>query len=152
MLLCDAAQVAEGKLYVLGAGWSVTGPMPVPSAIGLLLSIPWDQAARAHQLQITLLDSDGRPVLLPTPDGDQPLVIEAEVGVERPDGVPPGIALDVPFAVNLGPLPLPTGSRFYWSLEINGETGEDWVLPFSTRPADPPPAASGPADFRLPRL
>lgn len=25
MLLADAATVAEGKLYILGGGWSVTG-------------------------------------------------------------------------------------------------------------------------------
>ena len=32
MLLCDHATVAEGKLYINGAGWSVTGPEPSPSS------------------------------------------------------------------------------------------------------------------------
>ena len=27
MLLCDSAQVADGKLFVLGGGWSLTGPL-----------------------------------------------------------------------------------------------------------------------------
>jgi hypothetical protein len=26
MLLCDSAQVADGKLFILGAGWSMIGP------------------------------------------------------------------------------------------------------------------------------
>ena len=26
MMLADAAQAVEGKLYILGGGWSVTGP------------------------------------------------------------------------------------------------------------------------------
>ena len=33
MLLCDAAQVSDGKLFILGGGWSMTGPDPVPSAV-----------------------------------------------------------------------------------------------------------------------
>ena len=33
MLLADAAQQLGGKLYILGGGWSVTGPQPAPSAI-----------------------------------------------------------------------------------------------------------------------
>ena len=35
MLLCDGAQVADGKLFVLGGGWSLTGPDPMPSAIAM---------------------------------------------------------------------------------------------------------------------
>ena len=37
LMLADAAQVSEGKLHILGGGWSVTGP-PAPSAIALLVS------------------------------------------------------------------------------------------------------------------
>ena len=33
MMLADAAQAVEGKLYILGGGWSVTGPEPSASAI-----------------------------------------------------------------------------------------------------------------------
>src|SRR5207244_5203833 len=32
ILLADAAQAVEGKLYVLGGGWSTTGPDPAPMA------------------------------------------------------------------------------------------------------------------------
>ncbi len=151
LLLCDAAQVADGKLYVLGAGWTVTGPMPVPSAIGLIIGVPWDQAGQRHTLQMTLLDGDGRPVLLPGPEGDEQLVIEADLEVERPADMLPGVSLDVPFAVNLGPLPLAPGNRFYWQLEIDGQTREDWVLPFATRGMPPQVGGGprGPADIRI---
>ena len=37
MLLADSAQVADGKLYVLGGGWSLTGPDPTPSAVAIKL-------------------------------------------------------------------------------------------------------------------
>ena len=39
MLLCDSAQVADGKLYILGGGWSMTGPDPVPSAVALKIDV-----------------------------------------------------------------------------------------------------------------
>ncbi len=41
MLLCDAAQVSDGKLYILGGGWSMTGPDPVPSAVALKIDVYW---------------------------------------------------------------------------------------------------------------
>jgi len=53
--------------------------------------------------------------------------------------VPPGSPIDVALALNFGPLPLQPGSRYNWRLVIDGETSEDWVLPFTTRPL--PPAA-----------
>ena len=46
MMLADSAQVSEGKLFILGGGWSVTGP-PAPSAIALHVEVPWDQTNRA---------------------------------------------------------------------------------------------------------
>jgi hypothetical protein len=30
MLLADAAQAVDGKLYILGGGWTITGPDPIP--------------------------------------------------------------------------------------------------------------------------
>jgi hypothetical protein len=41
MLLADAAQEAAGKLYILGGGWSVTGPQMPPMAIALKIDVPW---------------------------------------------------------------------------------------------------------------
>lgn len=38
-------------------------------------------------------------------------------------------------ALNLPPLPLEPGQRYRWVLEVEGETQEDWNLPFSVRQA-----------------
>jgi hypothetical protein len=35
MLLADAAQVAEGKLYILGGGRNIIGPEPSSSAVAI---------------------------------------------------------------------------------------------------------------------
>lgn len=132
-MLADAAQAVEGKLYILGGGWSITGPQPTAMAIALKLEVPWDQANRRHRWQIELLDGDGLLVQLSVmPNGGhlQTVHIQGELEVGRPAGLPPGTALDVPMAINIGPLPLPPGQRFVWKLTIDEETREDWqVLP-----------------------
>lgn len=135
MLLADSAQSVNGKLYILGGGWSVIGPDPSPMAVAMLIDVPWDQANRRHSWKLSLLDEDGQPVKLMTPIGDQELELTAEFEVGRPPGLKPGTPLPVPLAVNIGPLPLPPGRGYVWVCSINGETKEEWRLPFATRPA-----------------
>lgn len=134
MMLADAAQAAEGKLNVLGGGWSITGPQPCPSAIALLIEVPWDRCNAEHKFRLELVDSDGNPVFVPTPTGDAPQVIEGGFEVGRPPGVKPGTPMSVPLAINMGPQPIPPGGRYEWRLTVDGEAREDWTLPFSTRP------------------
>lgn len=134
MMLCDAAQVADGKLYILGGGWSMTGPDPVPSAVALKIEVDWNEADRAHHWELFLEDADGRPVLVPTPDGSQPVEVRGEFTVSRPPTVPEGSPIDVALAVNMGPIPLPPGARYAWRLTIDGEALPGADLRFTTRP------------------
>jgi hypothetical protein len=140
MLLCDAAQVAEGKLYILGGGWSVTGPMPVPSAVAIKVEVDWHEIARAHHWELFLEDADGRPVMIETPEGDQPVEVRGDFSVAQPVGVPEGSPVDVPMAVNLGPLPLVPASRYTWRFVVDGESLPGASVSFTTRPAEEPPA------------
>ena len=59
MLLADYAVVSDGKLTIVGGGWSQTGPEPASFGIGLLIQVPWDQANTRHSFSVELLDSDG---------------------------------------------------------------------------------------------
>jgi hypothetical protein len=140
MLLADSAQAVENKLYVLGGGWSITGP-GTPFAIALHLKVPWDRANMRHELRLELLTSDGEPVALQseTDAPAEPLVILSEFEVGRPPGLTPGTPIDLSLAVQFGPLPLEPGSRYEWRLFIGGETEQDWYLAFSTRPGPPGP-------------
>src|SRR6266849_4778866 len=88
MLLADAAQVADGKLYILGGGWTITGPGPSPFAIALKFEVPWSRSKQKHRVSIDLLDADGRAVSLGGPDDPSPFVIEGEFEVDAPVGVP----------------------------------------------------------------
>ncbi|MGQ0823559.1 MAG: DUF6941 family protein [Actinomycetota bacterium] len=128
-LLADAAQVAEGKLNLLGAGWSITSGQ-VPSALAVKIDVPWNDANAPHTLALRLLDSDGNQIL---DLGTQTF----EVG--RPAGLPPGTSIDHVMAVNLGPLPmLAPGERYVWELAIDGHVDDDWRNAFYVRPASPP--------------
>ncbi len=133
MLLCDHASVAEGKLYINGGGWSITGPAPTPQGIAIMLSVPWDRANQPINFLLRLLQEDGESVIQQGPAGPTPLEVAGQFEVGRPPGIRPGTPLDVPLATNLPPLPLALGHRFSWELSIDGETREDWHLAFSTR-------------------
>lgn len=138
-LLADSAQAVNGKLYILGGGWSVTGPQPGPSALALKIEVPWNEANRKHEWRATLEDQDGTAVTVPTPAGDQPVEVGGEFEVGRPPGVIEGTPLDLPIAVNIGPLPLQPGGRYCWRLQIDDETRSDWSVGFTVRST----AASG---------
>ena len=134
MLLADSAQAVGGKLYILGGGWSITGPLPTLSAIALKIEVPWDLATRRHNMMLELINADGQPVRLPTPDGEQPVKVEGQFETGIPAGLTPGTPIDATVAVNINPLPLPPGGRYIWRLSIDGETKEEWQVAFSTRP------------------
>lgn len=135
MLLADSAQAVSGKLYILGGGWSIIGPDPTPFAIALKIEVPWDEANRPHRFSLALLNVDGQPVMVPTPDGPRPIEIQGDLEVGRPAGLTPGTPLDSIAAFNFGPLPIPPGGRYVWRLTIDDRTDENWQAAFSTRPA-----------------
>ena len=140
MLLADAAQAVAGKLYILGGGWSITGPAPVPSAIALKIEVPWNLATRRHNITLELITADGQLVKLPgQAQGEQvPVRIEGQFQTGIPPGVMEGTPIDATLAINVNPLPLPPAARYVWRLSIDGDTREDWQVAFSTRPAQPP--------------
>jgi hypothetical protein len=140
LLLADFAQVLNGKLYIMGGGWSMTGPQPSLSAIALKIEVPWNQTNQKHNLKLELIDSDYRAVTVPTPVGNSPVVIDGEFEVGRPAGLKAGIPIDVAMAFPIGPLPLEPGERFIWKLSIDGKTDDNWQVAFSTRSAPQQPS------------
>jgi hypothetical protein len=142
MILADSAQVADNKLFILGGGWSFIGPDPTPSAVALYIKVPWDQANMKHRLLLELVDSDGGPVEVQSPVGDQQIRVESEFEVGRPPGMHQGTPIDISLALNFGPIPLSPDGRYEWRLTIDDRSDETWRLAFSTRPATPaaPPA------------
>ena len=136
MLLADHAQVAEGKLNLIGGGWTMTGPNPSPFALAMIFEVPWDRANERHEFVLELLDADGGPVTYADPSqpgGERRVAIEAAFEVGRPAGMKPGTPINAPFALNLGPQPLQPGARYEWRLTVDGETREEWHVGFGMR-------------------
>lgn len=118
VLLSDFAQVADGKLYVLGGGWSLCGPGAFQHALAIKIEVPWDESNRAHKLEAILHDEDNKQVAVGTPPS--PVRFEGTFEVGRPAGLPPGTPLDFPLAVNLGLLQLPPGKGYVWMINVDG--------------------------------
>jgi hypothetical protein len=131
MLLCDAAQVAGGKLFVLGGGLASIGPKPQPLAIALQITVPWDRANIGHEWQIELIDEDGQPVVV----NEKPVLMRGRFEAGRPAGLQPGSPLGVSLAINLSPFRLVGGRSYAFSLTINDENRPDWRVRFFVKPA-----------------
>ena len=136
MLLADYAVVSDGKLTIVGGGWSQTGPEAAPFGIALLIQVPWDQSNTRHSFAVELLDADGAPVVLEgLEEEEQAVAFGGDFEVGRPPGLKPGTPLDFPVAMNSTPLPLEPG-RYEWRLTIDGQARQDWSLPFTVRSED----------------
>ena len=132
LLLADFARVANGKLDVIGGGWSMMSAQgPFGFFVAALFQIPWDQTNTKHLFRLELLDADGQGV--PTADGNT-IRAEGEFEAGRPAGLRPGTPVDAPLVVPFGPLVLDEG-RYEIRLTIDGETKEDWFVAFTVRQA-----------------
>lgn len=135
MFLCDSAQVANGKLYIMGGGWSTTGPDPTPSAVAIKLDVAASEIDQVHDWSIALTDADGRHVPIDTGAGPRPIEVKGTFAATRPPDMTDTMSVDVAIAVNIGPLVLPLDSRYVWTLRVDGHSDPSWTLSFSTRPA-----------------
>jgi hypothetical protein len=130
MLLAEAAQVADGKLYVLGGGLAIVAATPAPLAIAAKIDVPWDRAEVMHEWKLELLDADGMPVMM----NDLPVLLQGQFQVARSEHLQPGTPLPMPLALNFSGLVLPPEQRFAWRLVIDGETEPDWQVGFTVAP------------------
>ncbi len=146
MLFADAAQVADHKLYVLGGGITVIGPMPQPVGVALGIEVPWDRANISHVWCLELLDEDGHPVMV----ADQAVAVTGRFEAGRPPGLKPGTPLSVPLAINFPGLPVTPGSSYNWQFSIDGTSHTDWRLSFHVRAPVVPPTMPQAADPRPP--
>lgn len=133
LMLCDFAQVADGKLFISGGGWSDTSTPTNPTAVAVLVQVPWGEANRRLGFALRLLDADGNVVGQPGPNG-QSMAIESvgELEVGRPPGLLEGSMLNAPLAIKVGPLNLAPG-RYVWEFSLEGRTEENWSIPFTAR-------------------
>jgi hypothetical protein len=131
-LLVDSAQVASGKLFILGGGWArlTTTQVPVTRTFetAIRVVVPWTETNRPHQLELQVENEDGQ-ALLETP-------VKAEIRVGRPAQLKDGTDQVVPLALRVGPVTLEREGRYALILRYEGDvtarTAFDLVL---NRPA-----------------
>ena len=119
-MLCDWAEVVQGKLYLQGAGWAqVLANEPAQIAVALLIRVPYDQTNTQHHVSVRLLTEDGQ--LYPE---DQPAEFEFDFEMGRPPGMKKGQEQVLPFAAKVAGLPFARGG-YRWELLVDGEPADD---------------------------
>jgi hypothetical protein len=118
VLLCDAAESVNGKLYILGAGWSQTlADHPTNMALAIKLLIPWSRANESFTVRASLIDEDSEEAVEVGPGR---IMGEASVEVGRRPGLPRGMPLDAAFVFPFPEVRLPQGG-YVWIVEINNK-------------------------------
>jgi hypothetical protein len=133
LLLCDFAQPSpDGKITMVGAGWTFIGPDPTPMSVAAIVEVPLDETNYPHTFRLHLRDTDGTTVL--DPEGNE-VGTNGQFDTGRPPGVPAGVPMTMPIAVNVGPLPLAPATRYVWELTLDDNEDEKWQVAFNTRPS-----------------
>jgi hypothetical protein len=116
IILCDAAEEINGKLYILGGGWThlLSPNQPTNVALAMMIRVPLDEAGKQHKLEVSLLREDGEPVRV----GENPVRLEGAFEVGAPPGMKPGRPIIAPVALQFQ-LALPPGD-YAWELQIDG--------------------------------
>lgn len=97
MMLADAAQVTNNKLYVIGGGWErlTVGsdfPLRQRASLALSFSIPWEDTNQRHGFSVRIMDEDGKEI-----HG----AINGHFETGRPAGLQPGAEQRVQVAIDL---------------------------------------------------
>ena len=136
-LLADAAQVAEGKTYILGGGVSILWRTEYPAPLGFVLICQFtyhrSEGDSTHTIRIQVVDADGHP-LLPEIQG------EVHVGLPPPEAqIPRNVPLGVPLMVPFPPMPVVQRAGEY-AVNILLNDRHVKTLPFASAPPPPQPS------------
>jgi hypothetical protein len=124
IVLADAVQAAEDKLWMLGAGWSqIQANTPAPQGLGIIVHVPFDMTNRQIHIEVALLDDDGEPVLVGEPPA--PIGAAADFEIGRPPGMKQGERSNVPLALRFNGLAHAPGG-YVWDCKIDGEPVANW--------------------------
>jgi hypothetical protein len=126
VVLCDAAQAADGKLYILGGGWThAAATEPLSMALAIVAAVPWGDANRRHPVSVTLADEDGAEVYL----DDRPVKTEGQFEIGRPPGLKPGSDLNATMVFKFAGMVLAPGG-YVWELQVGDTTQRTpfWIV------------------------
>jgi hypothetical protein len=138
IVLCDSAQLDQGtgKMHMLGAGWTVTGPEVPPFSVVVFFQVPWEEAVGLHAFAIRLLDDDDRSVVPAESREGKPIAFTGDLRL-NPDSPlleesAKKVDIHSAFAVNAPSLKIASGERYRWVVEVDGK--EIGSMAFVVRP------------------
>jgi hypothetical protein len=125
--LAESVAVADGRLFVHGAGWTHLHVPQLPVrpgrlGIGLLLTVPHSRAGERIALAVRVEGPPGAPVALDDAGPEAP-VAELEGGLVA-EPIPEGSPLDfqvVPLAFNVDGVRLEAEGAYALVVEVDGE-------------------------------
>ena len=127
-MLCDYAQIADGKLNIMGGGWGYLWATEEPAEWGLILavnlSVPWAKTNQDIVVTTRLYTEDHEAVV--NAEGEE-IFAEGNLRVGRPPDARPGIPIIVPFFLPFAGLSLNFGG-YVW--EISAGTNVITRVPF----------------------
>ncbi len=121
LLTADAASISEGKINMLGAGWTRISAGPANFCVVVRLDIPWSMTNVKIPWSLDLIDQDGHQYIPVENSG--PLHFEGEVEVGRPAGISEGSSLEAPLLMPFVQLPLRTG-KYEWRFQVSQTTAK----------------------------
>jgi len=158
VILADYVGVdAAGKLNIVGGGLMVMGVQPdgncAPHHVVALVDLPGKYAGQNFSLALSLWNAEtDSGVQLPGPNGKLEALRIQQIATAVPTYLPGGILpQDFPIRVQMSigfpsGLPLPSGARYVWKADIEGQRKKGWRGNFYVlAPPSPPPVIGGPA-------
>jgi uncharacterized protein DUF6941 len=116
-LIADSAQVADGKLYVLGGGWERLTVQQVPVTrtveIATRIIVAWTETNRPLTFELQLVTEDGEALLNPA--------ATPSVTVGRPVHLREGSDQAVPLVLKVNGVALKQAGRYVFTLSYDGE-------------------------------
>lgn len=126
-LLCDSAVVAEGKLFVQGAGWNGIFAQQLPArhprvGLAIALSVPYTATNKQHTMVIRMVGEDGEALPMAVgPEGQPVMNIDAGFNMGRPPLLHPGDSQIACFALNMDAIEFSTPGGYAFTFDIDGE-------------------------------
>jgi hypothetical protein len=132
LLLADAVEAVQGKLYMLGGAWdrwfATSYPTQVRMGVAIGISVPWECTNEKIPIRMRIVDADGQLI--------GPGEVSAAVEVGRPPGITQGTQQRAILALNTM-FPLERAGRNEVRVQV-GE-GPERTVPFeATLGAKPP--------------
>lgn len=115
IITADAATVSEGKINILGGGWTRITAGAANFTLVVRIDIPWTMTNQQLPWSLALVDQDGRPYV---PDGgESPVELAGEMHMERPQQGDYGSSFDAPMLFPFVGLPLRPGT-YEWVFTV----------------------------------